>query len=280
MAACHCNALTDMCIGDLSHLFSILILLHKMKTSSVRPYVYRNHQPNRRVLTMSPERIRHLVQVAIPLSHRIHYSIHRYALLPREKHSSHTETLHTDLLWTDPFKSLWNTTFKLVFIGTSSYIIYLMLNDYKPTHDPNLDTFRVQYLVAGSAVLGILFPYKYIPSEVSSLKSTHLRGSRKLLIQNRCSGPSPSGWKLSPSFPSCSCFKEPARQRPSPHTTSSPWVHTEPCISPTGSTVGSPRVGSSPFRSSQVLFRLSCTPISSTSITPSTFPATDFLGGI
>ncbi|KAG9804756.1 putative ER lumen protein retaining receptor, partial [Aureobasidium melanogenum] len=58
------------------------------------------------------------------------------------------------------------TTFKLVFIGTSAYIIYLMLNDYKPTHDPNLDTFRVQYLVAGSAVLGILFPYKYQPAEM------------------------------------------------------------------------------------------------------------------
>lgn len=86
-----------------------------------------------------------------------------------QKRISHTETCPTDLLWTDPFRSLWNTTFKLVFIGTSAYIIYLMLNDYKPTHDPNLDTFRVQYLVAGSAVLGILFPYKYEFAEVGRL---------------------------------------------------------------------------------------------------------------
>jgi len=78
-----------------------------------------------------------------------------------------------DLLWTDPFRSLWNTTFKLVFIGTSAYIIYLMLNDYKPTHDPNLDTFRVQYLVAGSAVLGIIFPYKYEFSEVRKSQPDH-----------------------------------------------------------------------------------------------------------
>jgi len=41
-----------------------------------------------------------------------------------------------------------------------------MLNDYKPTHDPNLDTFKVQYLVAASAVLAILFPYEYKFSEV------------------------------------------------------------------------------------------------------------------
>ncbi|THY32756.1 hypothetical protein D6D01_02470 [Aureobasidium pullulans] len=114
-------------LGDLSHLFSILILLHKMKTSSSASGI-----------SFKSQFLYLIVYV----------------------------TRYIDLLWTDPFKSLWNTTFKLVFIGTSSYIIYLMLNDYKPTHDPNLDTFRVQYLVAGSAVLGILFPYKYIPSEM------------------------------------------------------------------------------------------------------------------
>jgi len=41
-----------------------------------------------------------------------------------------------------------------------------MLNDYKPTHDPNLDTFKVQYLLGGSAVLAIVFPYHYTPVEV------------------------------------------------------------------------------------------------------------------
>ncbi|KAG9578517.1 putative ER lumen protein retaining receptor, partial [Aureobasidium melanogenum] len=114
-------------LGDLSHLFSILILLHKMKTSSSASGISFKSQ------------FLYLVVYV---------------------------TRYLDLLWTDPFRSLWNTTFKLVFIGTSAYIIYLMLNDYKPTHDPNLDTFRVQYLVAGSAVLGILFPYKYQPAEM------------------------------------------------------------------------------------------------------------------
>ena len=41
-----------------------------------------------------------------------------------------------------------------------------MLNDYKPTQDPNIDTFKVQYLLAGSAVLAVFLPYKYTPTEV------------------------------------------------------------------------------------------------------------------
>jgi len=78
-------------------------------------------------------------------------------------------TRYVDLLWTfyEP-KSLYNTCFKIIFIGTSAYTVYLMLNDYKPTHDPNLDTFKVQYLLGASAVLAILFPYKYTIPEVGS----------------------------------------------------------------------------------------------------------------
>jgi ER lumen protein retaining receptor len=41
-----------------------------------------------------------------------------------------------------------------------------MLNDYKPTHDPNIDTFKVQYLFGASALLAILFPYRYQVAEV------------------------------------------------------------------------------------------------------------------
>ena len=75
-------------------------------------------------------------------------------------------TRYLDLFWTDPTKSLWNTTFKIVFISAQLYIVYLMLNDYKPTHDPNQDTFKVEYLVGSAAVLGILLPYKYTVPEV------------------------------------------------------------------------------------------------------------------
>jgi hypothetical protein len=75
---------------------------------------------------------------------------------------------YIDLLWTfyDP-SALYNTIFKIVFISTSAYTVYLMLNDFKPTHDPNLDTFKVQYLLAASTVLAVLFPYKYTLTEVS-----------------------------------------------------------------------------------------------------------------
>ena len=41
-----------------------------------------------------------------------------------------------------------------------------MVNDYEPTRDPNIDTFKVQYLLGGSAVLAILFPHDYRISEV------------------------------------------------------------------------------------------------------------------
>jgi ER lumen protein retaining receptor len=41
-----------------------------------------------------------------------------------------------------------------------------MTTAYKPTHDPNLDTFRVQYLLGGSLLLAIVYPYQYTPSEI------------------------------------------------------------------------------------------------------------------
>lgn len=42
-----------------------------------------------------------------------------------------------------------------------------MLNDYKPTHDPNLDTFKVQYLLGFSALFALVFSHDYRISEVS-----------------------------------------------------------------------------------------------------------------
>lgn len=71
-----------------------------------------------------------------------------------------------DLFWSFT-QSLYNTTFKIMFIASSAYIIYLMLNDYKPTHDPNLDTFKVHYLLGFSALFALLFSHDYRISEVS-----------------------------------------------------------------------------------------------------------------
>ncbi|QIX01515.1 hypothetical protein AMS68_007032 [Peltaster fructicola] len=116
-------------LGDLSHVASLFILIAKMRSSSSASGI-----------SFKSQFLYTLVYV----------------------------TRYLDLLWTDPTRSLWNTTLKIVFISTQCYVVYLMLNDYKPTHDPNQDTFRVEYLLAGAAVLGILFPPKwtYSPFEM------------------------------------------------------------------------------------------------------------------
>ena len=71
-----------------------------------------------------------------------------------------------DISWTLTTGSPYNTIFKILFIAAQSYTVYLMLNEYQPTNDPNIDTFKVQYLLGGSAVLALLFPYRYQVTEV------------------------------------------------------------------------------------------------------------------
>lgn len=105
-----------------------------------------------------------------------------------------------DIFWTLTTGTSYNITFKLLFLASSSYTVYLMLNDYKPTHDPNIDTFKVQYLFSGSAVLAILFPYKYqitevgyIPTPSPSKKPSSLSGTETGLLACRFYGHFPSG---------------------------------------------------------------------------------------
>lgn len=70
-----------------------------------------------------------------------------------------------DLFWTFT-ESAWNTSFKIIFIFSSLYTLYLMLNNYKTTHNPALDTFKAQYLLAGSAILAVLVPRYYTLPEI------------------------------------------------------------------------------------------------------------------
>ncbi|KAL7931779.1 ER lumen protein retaining receptor [Trichoderma chlorosporum] len=72
-------------------------------------------------------------------------------------------TRYLDLFSTN---SIYNFIFKVLFIGSQGYIIYLMTNAYRPTNDVNVDTFRVQYLLGGAAVLAVAFPYYYTPAEI------------------------------------------------------------------------------------------------------------------
>ncbi|CAG7854649.1 ER lumen protein-retaining receptor [Serendipita indica DSM 11827] len=55
---------------------------------------------------------------------------------------------------------------KLFFIGSSCYILYLMRVQFRSTYDPTLDTFRVEYLVGPSLVLGLLFNYSFTFTEI------------------------------------------------------------------------------------------------------------------
>jgi ER lumen protein retaining receptor len=62
--------------------------------------------------------------------------------------------------------SPYNFIFKVLFIASQSYIIYLMVSAYKPTNDPKLDTFRTEYLIGGAFVLALLTPREYTFREV------------------------------------------------------------------------------------------------------------------
>jgi ER lumen protein retaining receptor len=62
--------------------------------------------------------------------------------------------------------SIYNAIFKILFISSQGYILYLMVTSYKPTNDPKLDTFRTEYLLGGAAVLALLTPKEYAFREV------------------------------------------------------------------------------------------------------------------
>ena len=55
---------------------------------------------------------------------------------------------------------------KIFFIASTAYTLYLMKNEYRPTHDPKIDTFMTRYLLAGAALLAVIFPYRYTISEL------------------------------------------------------------------------------------------------------------------
>lgn len=143
-----------------------------------------------------------------------------------------------DLFWTFT-DSLYLTTFKLLFIGSSAYVIYLMLNDYKPTHDPNIDTFKVQYLLGISAVLAILFPRDYRISEVGCILSMVRKTTG--LTSYRYSGLFPSGWSRLPYCHNYSCCNEPVKQTPSLPTICLLWDSIGHSTSRTGSSAISPK---------------------------------------
>ncbi|KAG7091231.1 hypothetical protein E1B28_010282 [Marasmius oreades] len=64
------------------------------------------------------------------------------------------------------YVSLYNSVMKLFFIGSSCYVLWLMKGRFKPTNDPSIDTFRIEYLIGPSIVLALIFNYKFSVTEV------------------------------------------------------------------------------------------------------------------
>lgn len=113
-------------LGDLSHLASIFILLHKIQTTR-----------SCRGISFKTQALYVGVFVARYLD-----------------------------LFTGDFVSLYNTAMKLFFIGSSTYILYLMRLRFRPTNDPSIDTFRLEYLLGPCALLALIFNYKFTPIEI------------------------------------------------------------------------------------------------------------------
>ena len=73
-------------------------------------------------------------------------------------------TRYLDLFYS--WVSLYNFLMKVFFISSSVYILYLMKFRFRPTQDPSIDTFRVEYLLGPSFILSLIFNYKFTLTEV------------------------------------------------------------------------------------------------------------------
>ncbi|KAI9504984.1 endoplasmic reticulum retention protein [Coemansia spiralis] len=73
-------------------------------------------------------------------------------------------TRYLDLFFS--FVSVYNTLMKIFFLASAGYIVYLMTGPLKASYDKVLDSFRVEYLIAGAAVFALVFPHKYTLLEI------------------------------------------------------------------------------------------------------------------
>ena len=73
-------------------------------------------------------------------------------------------TRYIDLFY--EWVSLYNFVMKVFFIASSCYILYLMKYKFRPTHDPSIDTFRIEYLLGPCTLLALIFNYKFTFIEI------------------------------------------------------------------------------------------------------------------
>jgi ER lumen protein retaining receptor len=86
------------------------------------------------------------------------------------RHLQRANREREDLFWS--YVSLYNTVMKVFFISSSLYILYLMKRPFRPTFDPNIDTFKIEFLVIGAFAAAMVFNYEYSFSEVPTLAPT------------------------------------------------------------------------------------------------------------
>ncbi|KAH7883238.1 ER lumen protein retaining receptor-domain-containing protein [Phlebopus sp. FC_14] len=112
-------------LGDLAHLASIFILLHKIQTTR-----------SCRGISFKTQALYVVVFV----------------------------TRYIDLLYR--WISLYNFAMKVFFIASSCYILYLMKYRFRPTHDPSIDTFKIEYLLGPCFFLSLIFNYRFELTEI------------------------------------------------------------------------------------------------------------------
>ncbi len=64
------------------------------------------------------------------------------------------------------YVSLYNTLMKMFFIGSSIYIVYLMLFKFKNSETQKIDNFKIEYLIGGSFLLSLIFNYGFQFTEI------------------------------------------------------------------------------------------------------------------
>ena len=64
------------------------------------------------------------------------------------------------------FVSLYNTTMKIFFISSAAATVYLMYFKFKATYDGNHDTFRVEFLLAPTALLALVLNHDFSVMEI------------------------------------------------------------------------------------------------------------------
>lgn len=113
--------------GDLVHVASIYLLLHKIHTSrSVAG------------LSLKTQLLYMLVYI----------------------------TRYVDL-FVRPWASLYNLLFKVLYLGSQGYAIWLMTSKFRPTRSPaTVDTFKVQYLIGSSALMALIFHLRFNVTEL------------------------------------------------------------------------------------------------------------------